>query len=456
MALNNFIVDAIAGARGLTTSSLIGQISSAPAGNALAVLKQQLDKIKNSEALNDSQRAQKQRLTAAKDETEKKSSVLEALNQQLSQVGNLANQLNGLGGLRAEETKKVKVLKEIKGQKTIETLGNPLDVKEVKLEEDKIKIGDADTLFGGKAKGGEVQELQVQIQVAAGATNVPVGLPAGTVTAQRIGDSNEIRLLDANRNVIDLRKVVVEEDKGKDDKEKEGKGEDKTNTGELKDIAGVSVAKVTTSTVETTTIQETVEQRKQADLKKIRETFSAFNEQIKSLKSFLSENTKQGGALQNDSGARQLQTELDKATQQLSGLDVDKFVQGAEKSFVQFERVGRATAQSVANVASRFGGPGSVLGQEVSGLQSQTKGITSQLENLANIEQENRKQLQAAAADITNAVLAIGNQKAFLQKVGNEPGATTTPRKAASVNLNLPKLPGTNTTTIGVGTAAAA
>ncbi|MBM3841059.1 MAG: hypothetical protein FJ398_24520 [Verrucomicrobia bacterium] len=71
------------------------------------------------------------------------------------------------------------------------------------------------------------------------------------------------------------------------------------------------------------------------------------------------------------------------------------------------------------------------------------------------VKKENRKQPEAAAADITKAALAVGNQKAFLQKVGNERGATTEPRKAASVLMNLPKLPGTSLTTIGAGTAAA-
>ncbi|MBI2949560.1 MAG: hypothetical protein HYY23_18135 [Verrucomicrobia bacterium] len=269
-------------------------------------------------------------------------------------------------------------------------------------------------------------EITVQVQRADGATNVEGLANGATFTAKRVGTSNEVQLLDANGNVVDIG----------------GAG-----TGEQKNITGITLAKVTT------TKQDVIEQQKQADLKRIRQTFSAFNSQIETVKSFLADNTKQGGALQNDSGARQLLSELNRATQQLNGIDVDKFVQGAGANFAQFERIGRTTAQSVANVASRFGGAGSVLGQALSGLQGQTKGISSQLENLANIEEENRRQLEGAVADITKAVLAVGSQKAFLQKVGNEP--TGTPRQAASIFFNLPKLPGNSPATIGVGTGAA-
>ena len=429
MALNNFVVDAIAGARGQTTSAFIGDIQNARAGNSLAVLQEQLKKIKSADALNDSQRAEKNRLTSEKKNSEKKSEALSTLNEQLGKLGQFAEQFNGLKGIRAEETKNVKVQKEIKSQKTVENLGNPLGITKANLSDEKLTLGNADVLFGSQAVDAQAQ---VQIKVAAGATNIE-GLPTGTVTARRVGNSDHIQLLDSNGQVINIG----------------GSG-----NGSVNSISGISVAKVTTSTEETTTIQETIEQQKAANFAKIKEAFSAFNDQINTVKSFLTENTKEGGTLQNDAGAKQVLTQLNNATRQLNGVDADKFVQGSAKSFAQFEGIGRTTAQSVSNIATRFAGPGSVLGQETSSLQAQTKLINKQLDSLAQTEEENRKQLQEAAGNIAASALAIGNQKSFLQKVGNEPGATTGPKKAASPAFNIPKLPGTAPTSIGGATAS--
>ena len=428
MATNNFLVDAIAGARGLTSSSLIGQVSSAPAGNALAILKQQLEKIKTVDTLTDAQRSEKSRLTSAKESNERKGGLVSKLDEELAKLGNLANQLNGLGGLRAEETKKVKVQKEIKGQKNVTTLDNPLGVSEANLSSDKLQLGNADTLFGNSTPNAKVS---VEIQVAQGASNVEGLTDKATFTAERVGNSNEIRLLDSGGNLVNI---------------------GGTGTGQQKNLTGITVAKSTTSTVETTTIQETEEEKKAANLKKIRETFTAFVDQLKTVKSFISENAKEGGELSGDRGVGQLQGELNRATKQLDGIDADKFVQGLDKSFAQFEKIGRTTAANVANVSSRFSGFGGVLGQELSGVKKQTNDINNQLGRLEDTQKSNREELKSAATDIAKAVLSVGSQKSFLQKIGTD---STAPKKAASAAFSLPKLPGSAPATIGAGTTAA-
>lgn len=447
MATNDLVVQAIAGANGQTTTSFIGQIQNGGASNALAILKQQLDKVRSADTLTDAQKATRDLLKAQNQDIQKKSGALSTLNQQLNTLGNLANQLNGFGGLRAEETKTVKVIKTIHSQKTVENLGNPLDVTTANLEDDKLKLGNADVLFGGKAENATVQ---LRIQVAADANNAPVGLPAGTVTAQRVGNSDQIRLLDANGNVIDLTRIV-QDDKKVDDKGKDKGGDNEANKGELKDITGVSVAKVTTTTVDTTTTQETLEQQRQTNLKKIRETFGAFVNQLNTVQATLAENTKKGGALEGDTGARQLQASLNQATRGLAGLDVDKFVNGATTSFAKFEAIGRTAAQNVSNVAARFVGPGGDLGGEVTSLQNESKNVNSQLGQLAQIGEENRKNLLQALSDIGTAVLSIGSQKKFLKGVGNSTNGSTTPQIGQPA-FNIPRLNGNVTQGVGLST----